>query len=258
MQKQKTGTYYNMARKKLTPKYEEVEETQSDVFIEFKKGIKLTSKQRVVVDLINENKVTVVTGVAGTAKTFSAIYAALKLFTSSPDYHRIIITKPTEIIGDTGLGYTPGTLEEKLGVYMENFNDVFEDIVTYDSIQQMITGRELQYKASQFMRGRTFKNSIVIVDEFQSFDIHTLMALVTRIGKAHCKVIFCGDVKQNDINKKYVAVNLFKEILKDVQGATQFEFAEEDNMRDPMIIQILKNFDKLEAEGKITPNKKNA
>lgn len=242
--------------KKPTPKYI-LEENSS--FVEFKENLKLTKRQKELVDLINHSKITVATGPAGTAKTFCAAYAALKLLDKEGDnYSKIIITKPTEIVGDTALGFTPGTLEEKLGVYMENFNDVFEDIIEPLSLKHLVSSQEIQYKASQFVRGRTFKNSIVIVDEFQSFDIRTLMALVTRIGKTACKVIFCGDIKQNDINKKYVAVNIFKKVLEGVPGVGMFEFTKEDNMRDPMVTQILDNFDRLEAEGLITPNKKNA
>lgn len=247
-----------MSRHKLKPKYQEVEEVPEEVFIKFKTGVKLTAKQKQLVDLINTNKIIVATGPAGTSKTFCAAYAALKLFEKDDEVHRIIITKPTEIVGDTALGYTPGTLDEKLAIYMENFNDVFEDILAPGILKGMIAGNEILYKAPQFVRGRTFKNSIVIVDEFQSFDIHQLMSLVTRMGRANTKMIFCGDIKQNDINKKYVAVNLFKEILSNVPGTAQFEFAKEDNMRDPMVVQILENFDRLELEGKLTPNRKNA
>lgn len=243
---------------KPKPRYQEMEDTQDEPFIKFRKDIKLTPKQKILVELINNNKIIVATGPAGTSKTFSAAYAALKLFADEHEVHRIIITKPTEIVGDTALGYTPGTLDEKLAVYMENFNDVFEDILEPGILQGMVMGKEIIYKAPQFVRGRTFKNSIVIVDEFQSFDIHQLMALVTRIGKSNTKIIFCGDIKQNDISRKYVAVNLFKEILLGLPGTAQFEFTKEDNMRDPLVQMIVERYEQMETEGKITPNKKNA
>ncbi len=247
-----------MGRKpKTKAKYEEIEAPEEDVFIKFKQ-VKLTSKQKQLVELINNNKVVIATGPAGTAKTFCAAYAALKLFVKDEEIHKIIITKPTEIVGDTALGFTPGTLEEKLAVYMENFADVFEDIVENGVIHQMVAAKELQYKAPQFVRGRTLKNAIVIVDEFQSFDIHQLMAIATRLGKDNTRFIFCGDIKQNDINRKYVALNLFKEILHDLPGTAQFEFTKEDNMRDPLVQMIVERFEQMEAAGKITPNKKNA
>lgn len=246
-----------MSKKHPLPKYIIDEQEEDDMLIEWKQ-VTLTKKQKELVSLINQNKITIVTGPAGTAKTFCAAYAATKLLEKSKDYYRIIITKPTEIVGDTALGFTPGTLDEKLGIYMENFQDVFEDILESQSLKQLVSSQEIQYKASQFVRGRTFKNSIVIVDEFQNFDIRTLMALVTRIGRTACKVIFCGDVKQNDINKKYLAVNLFKQILEGLPDTAQFEFDKVDNMRDPLVQMIVERYEQMEVEGKITPNKKNA
>lgn len=245
-----------MGRKRATPKYQEQEIEQPEVFIKFK-TVKLTPKQKQLVDLINKNKIVVVTGPAGTAKTFCAAYAALKLFEKEDDVYRVIITKPTEIVGDTALGFTPGTLEEKLAIYTENFNDVFEDILEPGILQGMIVGKEIQYKAPQFVRGRTMKNAVVIVDEFQSFDIQQLRALVTRMGRSNCKFIFCGDIKQNDIARKYVAVNLFKEVMSGLPNVALFEFDKSDNMRDELVSMIEERFEKLEAEGRLTPNKKN-
>jgi phosphate starvation-inducible protein PhoH len=240
---------------KRTPKYIEEE---VDGFVDFKTDIKLTAKQKALEELIYKNKIIVATGPPGTSKTFCAAYAALKLFSKGNDFNRIIITKPTEIIGTTALGFTPGSLEEKLAVYMENFNDVFEDIIEYNTLKQMVAADEIQYKAPQFVRGRTIKNSVVIVDEFQSFDIHMLRALVTRMGKLHCKMIFCGDIKQNDIAKRYVAVNVFKEVLKDLPGVVLFDFNKEDILfRDPLVKLIEERFDVMEAENKLTPTKKN-
>lgn len=239
---------------KKTPRYIE-DETEG--FIEFK-DVRLTPRQRVLEQLIYDNDIIVATGPPGTSKTFCAAYAALKLFSRSNDYNRIIITKPTEIIGSTALGFTPGSLDEKLAVYTENFNDVFEDILDLQTIRHMVTAQELQYKAPQFVRGRTFKNSIVIVDEFQSFDIHQLRALVTRIGKFNCKIIFCGDIKQNDIARKYVAVNVLKKALDGLPGVALFEFDKSDvQFRHPLVTMIEDRFDAMEAANELTPTKKN-
>ena len=245
---------------KRTPKYQKEEEIEidNDHLISFRKDTKLTPKQKEAVSLIFANDITVLTGPAGTAKTFCAAYAATKLFSKDEQYHKIIITKPTEIVSDAELGFTPGSLEEKLGVYMENFQDVFEDIVDGDSLKMMVTAKEIIYKGAQFVRGRTLKNAIIIVDEFQSFDIKTLMALATRLGKSGAKMIFCGDIKQNDIHKKYVAVDIFKEIMTDLPGVALFEFDESDNMRHPLVQMMVRKFEELEAAGRIPQNKKNA
>ncbi len=244
-----------MARgQKKTPKYLEDE---SDDFIEFK-DVKLTARQKKLEQLIYDNAIVVATGPPGTSKTFCAAYAALKLFSKSNDYNRIVITKPTEIIGPTALGFTPGSLDEKLGVYMENFNDVFEDIIEERTIKQMVEAKEIQFKAPQFVRGRTFKKQIVIVDEFQSFDVSQLRALVTRLGKLNCKIIFCGDVKQNDIARKYVAVGVLKKVLAGLPDVGIFEFDKSDvQFRHPLVTMIEDRFDALEAAGELTPTKKN-
>ena len=243
---------------KRTPKYREVLELKEpeDNFITFKE-VKLTPKQKIVYDLIVNNKIISITGVQGTSKTFIAAYAALKLFNSDPNVNKVMIVKPTEIVGSTALGYTPGTVEEKLAVYLENFNDVFEDIVDERTITQMVSAKELQFKAAQFVRGRTIKNTILIIDEFQNFELNTLVAILTRLGK-HSKIILCGDIKQNDIAKQYVAVNVIKELLTDHPGIVQFEFDKSDNMRDPLVIRLVDKLEKMEAEGKLTPNRKGA
>lgn len=248
-----------MHNRKKPAKYTlETLEPEVDHLITFKKDVKLTPKQKEAVSLIFQNDITILTGPAGTAKTFCAAYAACKLFTKEDQYHKIILSKPTEIISDAALGFTPGSLEEKLAIYMENFNDVFEDIIDGESYRQMVTAKEILFKGAQYVRGRTLKNAIIIVDEFQSFDIKTLMALATRLGKQGAKMIFCGDIKQNDINKKYVAVDIFKEIMNGLPGTAQFEFSREDNMRSPLVQMMVEKYEALEALGRIPQNKKNA
>ncbi len=241
---------------KKTPKYI-IEELQGEnaQFVEFKK-VTLSLKQKELIDLISRNKIVVATGPAGTAKTFCASYAALKLFAS--DFcEKIIITKPTEIVGSSALGFLPGSLDEKLAVYTDSFTDVFSDIIERDSLKMMVENKEIEYKPVQFVRGKTFKNTVVIIDEFQSFDIKELMAIVTRFGKPNCKMIFVGDINQNDIDKRYLAVNQFKEILDGIKDCATFEFERKDIVRDEILIQITDRYDQLKEQGKLALNKKN-
>lgn len=247
------GISYNMARQKKTPRYLE---DDNESFVEFK-DVVLTARQKQLEKLIYDNKIVIATGPPGTSKTFCAVYAGLKLYSKGNDYNKIIIIKPTEIVGSTALGFTPGSLDEKIGVYMENFADVFEDIIEMNSYNQMITAKDIQFKAAQFVRGRTWKKSIVIVDEFQSLDVHQLKSIATRIGK-DSKIIFCGDIKQSDIPKKYVAVNVLKKVMSGLPNTAIFEFTTKDvQFRDPLVTLIEDRFDMLEAAGELTPTKKN-
>lgn len=243
---------------KKIPKYakDEMEEMKmmNREFMTFK-DIKLSKKQKELNDLIIKNKITVATGPAGTSKTFSACHAALKLFKDNK-CKKIIITKPTEIVGSTDIGFLPGTLDDKLAVYKESFIGVFSDIIEGKDLKYLMDNLLIEYKPVQFIRGSTWKDSIIIVDEFQSFDIKALMAIVTRLGKGS-KMVFVGDVNQNDINQKYLAVNIFKQILDGIKGTAIFEFDRSDIVRDPILIEITDKYEKLQSEGKLSATKGN-
>jgi phosphate starvation-inducible PhoH-like protein len=240
-----------MARSKKNVIFDEDFDDNSS--IKYKK-VKLSDKQLELFELIRQNKVILALGVAGTSKTFTALYSALKLLDKT--YKKIIITKPTEIIGSADLGMLPGTLEDKLSVYIESFKNVLGDILEQSSLTQMLVNEEIVYKPVQYVRGMTFNNCIVVIDEIQSFDIKSLMALITRFGK-NCKMVFVGDINQNDIDKKFVAVNVFKTILDGIDGIKFFEFERKDIVRDAMLIEITDRYEKMESEGLLTPNKKN-
>jgi phosphate starvation-inducible PhoH-like protein len=251
---------------KKLPSYEQEEiiqyqekQQEKDKFVKLQKlqfkDIKLTDKQKTVLKLIQTNKIAVISGAPGTSKTFIACYAALQLFKDGK-YDKIIITKPTEVVGGTELGHLPGTLEDKLSVYIESFIDCFSDIIEGKELKELIDLKQIEYKPVQFVRGRTFKNKIVIIDEIQNFDLKSLMALITRFGTGS-KFILCGDENQNDISFKYVAINLFKEILHGIEGVGMFEFEKSDIMRDPILIEITDRYEQMKLEGKLTPNKRN-
>lgn len=213
------------------------------------KNIKLTPKQLSLMDTIRKNKITVVTGPAGTSKTFSSCFTAL-IELKKLNYKKIIITKPTEIVGGTNLGFLPGTLDEKIQVYMQSFISIFSKMLTGVQLKAFMDEKIIEFVPAQFVRGDTFDDSIIIIDEFQSFDISTLMAIVTRLGK-NSKMIFVGDAKQNDINKKYVAVDTFKHILDGVEDTDTFEFNRDDIVRDKILIDIIDNYERLEAQGSL-------
>lgn len=220
------------------------------------KKVKLSSKQEELNNVIKENKIIVVTGPAGTSKTFTACYTALQLYKEN-FCDKIILCKPTEIVGDTGLGYLKGTLKEKIEVYEESFISNFAEIIEGKDLKMLRDNLTIEFKPVQFIRGATFKNSVVIIDEFQSFDIKELMAIVTRLGNKNCKMIFAGDINQSDINRKYVALEYFKEILDGLPEVKTFEFERKDIIRDPLLIEIVDRYEKMKNEGRIPQTKGN-
>jgi phosphate starvation-inducible PhoH-like protein len=215
---------------------------QNDIIVVKKLDFELTAKQKELMKIIDKNKIVTITGPPGTSKSFSALYNAVQTLLRG-DVEKIIISKPTEILsGTSAIGHLPGTLDEKMLVYIESFLDCFFDILRPEHFKHLWESKIIEFKPAQFLRGRTLKNSFIIIDEFQNFDIQTLKSIVTRLGK-NSKMLFMGDTKQNDINKRYVAVDKFKEILSTVNGCAAFEFERKDIVREQILIDIIDRFE---------------
>jgi phosphate starvation-inducible PhoH-like protein len=237
--------------KKEQPTYQREERQPSKIKF---KPIKLSKRQKEFSDTILKNKITIGTGSPGTSKTFTACFTAMNLFNSSL-IDKIIITKPIETIGSS-LGFLKGTLDEKIEVYKECFIQNFSEMIDGESLKSLMNGNKIIFKPVQYMRGITIKNCLVIIDEVQNFDLKEIMAIVTRMGE-NCKMVFIGDVHQNDIDKKYVGLNIFKEILSNIKDVGIFEFERSDIVRDPILIEITDRYEQFKLDGKISLNKKN-
>jgi phosphate starvation-inducible PhoH-like protein len=216
----------------------------------------LTDKQKELVEILQSNKIITVTGPPGTSKTFIACYAAMQMFLSE-ERQKIILSKPTEVLSGTkDLGALPGSLEEKLKEYVESFTDAFDEFLETKDFRHLWAEKMIEFKPAQFLRGRTLKDSFIIIDEFQNFDIKALKSIVTRLGR-NSTIVFMGDTKQNDIGKRYVAVDFFNEVIKDIPGCASFEFKREDIVREKILIDIIDRFEELEAAGKMPDTMKN-
>lgn len=237
---------------KTKPRYQDddysVIEEVYQKFMVFK-NVSLTKKQEEFHQTILKNKITVATGYAGTSKTFTACYTCLQAL-KEKTFSKIILCKPTEIVGDSEIGFLKGTLEEKLAVYKESFVSNFNEIIDEKDVKMLFDSNKIEFKPVNFIRGTTMKDSIIIIDEFQNFDINQLMAIVTRLGK-NSKMVFIGDVRQSDINKKYLAVNVFKKVLEGINSIQMFEFDKTDIIREPILIEIMEKYEQMELAGEI-------
>ena len=154
--------------------------------------------------LLDENiPIVTLTGLAGSGKTFLAIMAGLEMIQAGT-YDRIVITRSIQPVG-RDLGYLPGDVKEKMDPWlapiMDNLRVAFKD-TSYFSM--MMDKGIIEIAPLSFIRGRTFNNSIVLVDEAQNATIHELKTIITRIG-AGSKIVLLGDTDQIDtpyINKR--------------------------------------------------------
>lgn len=230
----------------------------TDTFVKIEKlDFTLTPKQKKVLSILEKNKIITVTGPPGTSKTFIVCYAAVQALLVGK-CKRIILSKPTEVLSGTrDPGALPGSLEEKMAVYAESFTDSFEEFLSPKDFKYLWDSKKIEFKPAQFLRGRSLKDSYIIIDEFQNFDIKALKSIVTRLGR-NSKIVFMGDTRQNDINKKYVAVDTFVKIIQPIDGCENFKFEREDIVREQILIDIIDRFEEFEDGGKMPNTIRNA
>lgn len=170
-------------------------------------GLEARSKEQgFALDLLMDKDTSVVamSGQAGTGKSMLAIAAALEQVIERKEYDRVMILRPVVAVGNQDIGFLPGTVEEKLGPWMEAITDAvvaLGDKISYADAKSMIEGWALEgrltMEAVTYLRGRSLQRTFIIVDEAQNLESLTLKTILTRLGQGS-KVVFTGDVTQID------------------------------------------------------------
>lgn len=178
----------------------------------------------------------VLSGTAGTGKTFLAMYLALEeVMNKSTPYDSLHIIR--SVVPTREIGYLPGTIEEKLNAYTGPYrsitHELFRDPKAYDKLAY---NNFITFESTSFIRGVTYDNSIILVDEMQNLNFHELDSVITRVGEA-CKIIFCGDYYQSDFKqeKDRSGINTFIGILNNMNNFTHVEFGWEDIVRSDFV-----------------------
>lgn len=139
-------------------------------------------------------------GSAGTGKTFLALYLALTSVLDRREQNRIIIVRSA--VTTREIGFLPGTLEEKIALYELPYQDIMWDLIgrksTYDDMK---AAGVVEFMTTSFVRGLTWDNAVVVVDEGQNMTFHEINSIMTRIGH-NTRIIFTGDMKQTDLEMK--------------------------------------------------------
>jgi len=168
---------------------------------EFKKIGAISPKnkeQHFALDSLWDDSVSLVclTGIAGSGKTFLTLMTALEAMQGGK-YERIIVTRSIQPVG-RDLGYLPGDIKEKMAPWMsplvDNFRYAFKDMSYFE---MMVNKGLIEISPLSYIRGRTFSNAFVIVDEAQNATIHELKTIITRVGE-NTKIVLMGDTDQVD------------------------------------------------------------
>lgn len=200
----------------------------------FKEVQPLNFIQGEYLDAIKTNDIIFGVGSAGTGKTFiAASYAASQLYHRKVD--KVILTRPNVETG-RGLGFLPGTLEEKYAPYLLPFDAIFNKTLGKGFYEYCLKNKDIEPTPLGFLRGSTFDNCIVLVDEAQNCTKEEMKMLLSRIGK-NCKMILSGDYEQSDIADSGLEDAITR--LEGIQGIEIVEFLDEDIVRSNMCKQII-------------------
>ena len=164
-------------------------------------------EQAMAMELIDDDSVdmTVLTGPAGSGKTLIALAYGLHAILEQKKYSKLIVARSTPPIAED-IGFLPGTEEEKMAPWLAAFDDNLEilhgsDECSHGSIEYVKERANIQFKSLNFMRGRSFNNAYIIIDESQGLSQFQLKSVITRVG-ADSKIVVLGNLAQ--IDNKYI------------------------------------------------------
>ena len=169
-----------------------------------KQKVKLLPKnlaQEKYIDALENDNINIVfaVGVAGSGKTYLAtLWAISQLKAGAID--KIVITRPNIAVDDKDIGFLPGDIYQKMSPWTKPILDVFEEYYSVKDITFMIENNIIELLPLAYIRGRTLKNSAILLDEAQNTTKNSMMSALTRIGEGS-KIIVTGDIKQSDRGK---------------------------------------------------------
>lgn len=159
-----------------------------------------TQRQRDYIHAINCYSQVFAVGPAGTGKTYIPTVIATKMYLRR-EVSKIIITRPAVGASGEQHGFLPGDLRSKLAPWALPIIEVIEAIVGRASLDDMLKSGDIEVAPFTYMRGRTFSNAFVILDEAQNCTAEQMELFLTRTGE-DAKVIICGDTKQTDLKSR--------------------------------------------------------
>ena len=208
-------------------------------------GVQLKPSQYDYFEKIKKNEITFCSGPAGTSKTFTACYTSLWLLATQA-VSKIILCKPIQESGEK-LGFLPGDIADKVDPYMQSYISNFKKIVGDELTEGLIASGAIEFKPLAFMRGDTFDDSFMILDEAQNASFEQLMLFTTRMGK-NSKVLVTGDVSQYDIPKASAGLPGFMELMKGIRGTGEHVFENKDIVRAKILQDVVNRYDKWRVE----------
>lgn len=196
----------------------------------------LTDTQNGVIDAYDDEYNLVLHGVAGTGKTFLSIYLSLQDITGGHElYNKLYIVR--SVVPTRDMGFLPGNWKQKAQVYEEPYKQIATELFNRGDAYEVLKNKNLvEFLTTSFIRGTTFNNCILLVDEINNMSFHELDSLITRVGK-NCRIVLCGDYRQSDLTlvQEKKGLQQFLEVLNSVKKFKRFEFGINDIVRSDIV-----------------------
>ena len=176
-------------------------------------------------------------GVAGTGKTFCAMYKALEeVLDRGNPFKKIIVVRSA--VQSREIGHLPGDVTEKMEIYQQPYQQICETLFgRKDAYQRLSEQGYIEFISTSFIRGMSFDDAIIIVDEMQNLTFEEIDTVMTRVGY-RSKIIWCGDYRQTDLNKKkndMSGILKFFDIAMHMEAFTKIEFTPDDIVRSSLV-----------------------
>lgn len=184
----------------------------------------VTENQKIAKEAWRKGDNLVMYGSAGTGKTFMSMYLALEdVLDKGTEVERLVIVR--SVVPTREMGYLPGSVEEKTDAYTAPYRgiatELFNDKEAYDKME---SNGSVEFLSTSFIRGTTFDNCVILVDECQNCNFHELDSIITRVGR-NTRIIFSGDYYQSDFKNENER-NGFKNFLRIIEQLKNFSCVE--------------------------------
>jgi len=195
----------------------------------------ITPNQELAFQYWDEGYNLVLSGSAGTGKTMMAMYFALQEVLKNDRYRKVIVMR--SVVPTREVGFLQGSLKEKTEPFEAPYKSICETLFGYEGAYgKLVTSNKLEFQITSHIRGCTFDNAIVIVDEMQNLNGHELDSVMTRLGE-DCKIIFSGDIAQSDFKYKDEKMGLVKflELIEHIRFFKVVQFDWGDIVRSDFV-----------------------
>ena len=200
-----------------------------------------TGNQNYYLDAIEKNTITIARGPAGTGKTYLAAAMAVKAL-KEKKISRIILSRPVIEAGEN-LGYLPGDLKEKVDPHFRPLYDSLQDFIGLSKFEQFVRQGIIEITPLAYMRGRTFNESFVVLDEAQNTTLAQMRMVLTRLGYGS-KMVITGDQTQIDLpNPLDSSLLVLHDVLGKVDSVKFVDMTSDDVVRHDVVRRIINAFD---------------